>query len=111
MKNTGPKVVQFKGDEKYQRLLGGVPDTSGMKSGYMTLKPGESVGEHSTESKEEAIIILKGKGELSCEGSPAVTAQENTLIYVPPNTKHDVKNTGTEPLKYIYVVSPSTNKR
>ncbi|MGD2278513.1 MAG: cupin domain-containing protein [Candidatus Omnitrophota bacterium] len=104
--NKELKVIKLKGEGKYRRLLGGVPDTQGMKSGYMTLSPGESVGEHSTGQKEEAIIILQGKGEISCEAKTPITAEENTLVYVPPDTKHDVKNTGKEALKYVYVVSP-----
>ena len=106
MENKGPKLVQLKGEDKYQRLLAGAPETQGMKSGYMTLNPGESVGEHSTGQKEEAIIVLEGKGEISCEGALPMKAEENTLIYVPPETAHDVKNTGKDVLKYVYVVSP-----
>ncbi|MFQ5953203.1 MAG: cupin domain-containing protein [Candidatus Omnitrophota bacterium] len=106
--NTEPKVIKLKGDEKYQRLLGGMPETLGMKSGYMTLKPGKSVGEHSTDSKEEAIVILQGRGEIFCSGKPPIVAEEKTLVYIPPDTKHDVKNTGTDILKYIYIVSPRT---
>ena len=105
-----PRIVQLTGEEKYQRLLGGVPDTSGMKSGYMTLQPGESVGEHSTGSKEEAIVILQGKGEISFEGKGAIALEEKTLVYVPPEITHDVKNTGAELLRYIYVVAPVSHK-
>jgi quercetin dioxygenase-like cupin family protein len=105
-----PRIVQLKGEEKYQRLLGGVPDTSGMKSGYMTLEPGESVGEHSTGPKEEAIVVLQGKGEISFEGKDSITLEEKTLVYVPPDTAHDVKNTGAELLRYIYVVAPVSQK-
>lgn len=104
-----PKVVKLEGKEGYQRLLGGMPDTLGMKSGSVILQPGESVGEHNTESKEEAIIILQGKGEISCDGKVMATAEENMLVYIPPDTKHDVKNTGIEALKYVYVVAPSSN--
>ncbi len=103
---AGPKIVKLEGREAYQRLLGGVPETLGMKSGHVTLAPGVSVGEHSTGPKEEAIIILRGKGELSCNGEVLATAGENTLIYIPPETAHDVKNTGPGILKYVYVVSP-----
>ena len=27
--------------------------------------------------------------------------------YIPPETRHNVKNTGTEPLEYVYVVAPT----
>jgi len=101
-----PKIIKLEGQDRYQRLLGGVPDTKGMKSGNMTLNPGESVGEHSTGSKEEAIIILKGKAEISISGRDPLTAEESSLVYIPPETEHDVKNVGMEVLRYVYVVSP-----
>ena len=102
-----PKVIKLEGNEGYQRLLGGSPDTLGMKSGSVILRPGESVGEHSTESKEEALIILQGKGEISCNSEIMATVEENMLVYIPPDTRHDVKNTGSETLRYVYVVAPS----
>ncbi|MGB2601493.1 MAG: cupin domain-containing protein [Candidatus Omnitrophota bacterium] len=101
-----PKVIKLEGKEGYQRLLGGSPDTFGMKSGSVTLKAGESVGEHSTDEKEEAIVVLQGKAEISCDQKDPITAEKGTLVYIPPNTKHDVKNAGEDALRYIYVVSP-----
>jgi len=35
----------------------------------MILKPGESVGEHKTEAKEEVIIFLEGEGQIFCGGN------------------------------------------
>jgi mannose-6-phosphate isomerase-like protein (cupin superfamily) len=29
------------------------------------------------------------------------------VSYIPPHTAHDVKNTGTEPLVYVYCVAPT----
>lgn len=101
-----PKIIKLKGKDRYQRLLSDLSDTKGMKAGHMNLKPGESVGEHGTGAKEEAVIILKGKAEISVNSRDPLTVEENTIVYIPPETKHDVKNIGTENLKYVYVVSP-----
>jgi len=30
------------------------------------------------------------------------------LVYIPPATRHNVTNTGQEPLEYVYVVAPAT---
>ncbi|MFH1594498.1 MAG: cupin domain-containing protein [Candidatus Omnitrophota bacterium] len=106
-----PISVKLEGDKRYQRLLGGIPDTLGMKSGHVTLKPGESVGVHTTGEKEEAIIVLKGKGEIYCSGIGPVIAQENTLVYIPPDTEHNVKNVSSGILRYVYVVSPANPVR
>ena len=100
-----PIIIKLEGEGKYQRLLGGEPQTRGLKSGSVTLKPGESVGEHSTTGREEAIIILEGEAEITC-GGEKVTAGRETLVYIPPETPHDVRNPGARPLRYVYVVSP-----
>lgn len=101
-----PIVVRIKGNEGYQRLLGGPPNTMGLKSGCVTLEPGCSVGEHSTELKEEAIVILDGKAEVVLEGADAVTAEAESLVYIPPKTRHNVRNIGENLLRYVYIVSP-----
>ncbi len=100
------KTIPFpSSDEKYAKLLGGPPETAGMKSGYVVLSPGESVGMHSTEDREEVIIPLAGKGELKVTGKDTISVAPGCILYNPPNTEHDVINTGYVPLKYIYVVA------
>jgi mannose-6-phosphate isomerase-like protein (cupin superfamily) len=100
------KVVKVKGEYGYQRLLGGEPDTNGMKSGHLRLKAGESVGEHSTGDREEAIVVLKGQAQVFCKGEDVGAVEAGSLIYFPHNTAHDIKNSGQEDLCYVYVVSP-----
>ncbi len=101
-----PRAIKLEGSERFQRLLAGIPVTAGMKSGYVTLKPGESVGEHKTEAKEEAIIILEGEAEVRCAGKIVFTVKEHNLIYIPPETNHDIKNNADRLLRYVYVVAP-----
>lgn len=105
MRDLKPVLVKLTGEQRFQRLLPGHPTTAGMKSGYMTLKPGESTGEHNTETKEEAIIILEGEAQVYCEGNILFTAQKHSLIYIPPETNHDIKNNRDKLLQYVYVVS------
>jgi mannose-6-phosphate isomerase-like protein (cupin superfamily) len=91
-------------------LLTGAPETTGMRSGFVRLQPGESVGAHSTSDHEEALVILQGKGKAEVEGSAAVPLAARMLIYIPPRARHNVTNTGTEPLEYVYVVAAVGNK-
>ena len=100
------KIVKLSGDDKYQRLLGGAPETSGMKAGHVALKPGEEVGSHNTGDKEEAILILSGKAEI-CHKDRSTEAGENSLVHVPPDTEHNVRNAGEGVLRYVYVTSPA----
>lgn len=106
MKNQEPRCVPFSGTEKFTRLLPGVPDTAGMKSGYMILRPGESVGEHKTTGREEAIVILEGKAAVYVEQKFAFVAEAESLVYIPPEIAHDIKNETDKPLRYVYVVTP-----
>ncbi|MBV8890376.1 MAG: cupin domain-containing protein [Acidobacteria bacterium] len=87
-------------------LLKGVPQTRGMRGGSVKLKPGESVGWHSTLGNEEALAILHGRGTASIEGDPDVPLTERMLAYIPPATRHNVTNTGTQILEYVWVVAP-----
>ena len=105
------KIVTIENSAGYQKLLSGVPETSGMKSGCVILKPGESVGAHSTGDREEAIVILEGVVQVCLEGSRDMTARQNQLVYIPPRTTHDMKNTGLGVSRYMYVVVPVVNSQ
>ncbi len=91
-------------------LLKGAPQTSGMRGGSVKLRPGESVGWHSTGEHEEALVILRGNGVANIEGRADVPVHEKMLAYIPPATKHNVTNTGTELLEYVWVVAPVGQK-
>lgn len=92
-------------------LLRGVPQTAGMRSGYVRLKPGETVGWHTTGKNEESLVILTGRGEARLEGQPVRAFSAPALIYIPPNLKHNVANTGQGMLEYVYVVAPAQAAR
>lgn len=68
-------------------ILKGAPQTGGMRGGSVKLKPGESVGWHTTSGNEEALVILQGSGMANIEGHPDVPLKEKMLAYIPPATK------------------------
>lgn len=80
------------------------PVSANIKSGYVFLHKGEEVGEHITESREEVLYIVEGEAKVTV-GELAEYAEAGSMIYIPPQTKHNVKNESDEDLKYIYVVS------
>lgn len=88
-------------------LLKGAPQTAGMRSGFVRLRPGESVGWHTTGQNEEALVVLRGRGEARLEGQAARSVAAQALVYFPPATRHNMANTGNEPLEYVYVVAPA----
>jgi mannose-6-phosphate isomerase-like protein (cupin superfamily) len=87
-------------------VLKGAPQTAGMRSGFVRLKPGETVGWHTTGEHEEALVILRGHGEARIEGEAALSVASAMEVYIPPATRHNVANTGSEMLEYVYVVAP-----
>jgi mannose-6-phosphate isomerase-like protein (cupin superfamily) len=93
--------------EKYASLINGPPETQVLRSGYVFLSPGEAVGEHTTGECEEMLVPLSGHGELQVPGLDPLPIQPGCVLYNPPNTPHDVVNTGSEPLRYIYIVTTS----
>ena len=88
-------------------LLQGAPQTAGMRSGFVRLKPGESVGWHTTGRNEESLVVLHGAGSALIEGQASRSFAAPGAVYIPPATKHNVTNTGAEPLEYVYVVAPA----
>jgi quercetin dioxygenase-like cupin family protein len=87
-------------------LLQGSPQTTGMRSGFVRLKPGATVGWHTTGRNEEALVILRGQGEALIDGQAKRTFAAPAFAYIPPSTRHNVSNTGKELLEYVYVVAP-----
>lgn len=89
----------------YARVLGGPPATHSMRSGYVVLGPGQSVGKHSTGGFEEVLVVFEGKGKMTISGGPELSLGQGSVAYCPPRTEHDVTNTGPQPLRYLYVVA------
>lgn len=100
-------VIALTDNREYQRLLAGEPQTHGMRSGMVYLPPGEACGQHSTKAHEEVLVFLSGKGTaLIGEEEKAFDVGLGRVCYIPPQTVHNIKNTGTEPLIYVYCVAP-----
>lgn len=100
------KVIALEpGDNPYLRLLHGPPETASMRAGLVTLAPGASIGTHDTGTNEEMLVPLAGEGELRITGRPAIRIRPGLVTYAPAHTEHDVHNTGTQPLRYIFIVA------
>ncbi len=102
----GPRRITWKGDDGYLPLLEGPPGTRGMRSGRVSLKAGEDVGEHSTGDHEEIVIVLEGRGLACATGREPLHLEAGQAVYVPPHTTHNMKNLDAPVFEYIYVVAP-----
>jgi len=83
----------------------GPPETVTMRSGMMVLAPSKSVGKHSTRTFEEAVIVLAGTGEMRISGGEIFKLKPYCIAYCPPATEHDVINTGSDTLRYVWLVA------
>lgn len=97
--------TQLKGKQRFLRLLGDSAKVKGLRSGLVTLMPKELIGEHKTENKEEALIILKGSATVYFGKNKKLKAPENSFVFIPPETLHNVKNSGSKILQYVYVTA------
>lgn len=94
----------------YHVLLRGRPQTSGMRSGRVRLAPGKSIGLHSTKGNEELLVFLSGSGVALIGQDVRLQVGAGKAAYIPPQTSHDVLNTGTEPLMYVFCVAPAGSR-
>ncbi len=99
-------VLELNDKQEYQRLIPGRPDSCGMKSGRVWLAPGGDCGVHSTEDHEEQLVFLAGQGAARI-GDEEMAVGAGNICYIPPHTPHNIVNTGTEPLIYIFCVAPA----
>jgi quercetin dioxygenase-like cupin family protein len=69
------------------------------------IAPNASAGRH-THPGDEISYVLEGEGEILMEGQPPLRVKGGDGFVVPGGTKHDARNTGSQPLKLVgvYVV-------
>ena len=64
------------------------------------LKPGVKVPSH-MHGVEEVIVCLEGEGECTFANQPPARYQAGSVIIIPPNTAHVLRNVGTVNLRQI----------
>ena len=101
-------ITELNDQPEYQRILEGKPQTLGMRSGRVYLEPGAACGQRSTKQHEELLVFLAGQGELHIGDDDRFAVGAGKTAYIPPETLLDVRNTGAEPLAYIYCVAPAS---
>ena len=106
MKDLRPFVKPLNSARKFKRLFGDSRKKKGLSAGFVILKRGKSVGLHTTGKKEEIIVVFEGKAQIDISGKYYIL-KEKVMLYIPPNTLHDVKNIDIRPLKYLYITAPT----
>jgi mannose-6-phosphate isomerase-like protein (cupin superfamily) len=70
----------------------------------MSLRPNEDIGEE-VHQVDQCFFFLEGKGEAVIAGNPAPVA-EHDAVCVPAGTPHNIRNTGSKPLKLYTLYAP-----
>ena len=75
----------------------------------MSLKAGEEIGEEVHEDGDQFFRVEAGKGEVLIDGV-RTPIEDDDAIVVPAGARHNVKNTGKEPLRFYTVYGPPEHK-
>ncbi len=88
------------------KMLLDTPPSEHYKITYSILKPGGYADEH-IHPWDHAYYVIKGKAKIKVEDDEREVGQDS-LVYVPPNAKHSVRNMLNEPLVVVAVVGPES---
>lgn len=71
----------------------------------MALQPGEEIGEEAHDDGDQFFRVEMGQGEIWIDGTMSEIKPDMAMI-VPAGARHNVRNTGDEPLKLYTIYSP-----
>ena len=71
----------------------------------MTLRPGEEIGEEVHEDRDQFFRFEAGSGAVYIDGVEN-KVEEDFAVIVPQGARHNVKNTGSEPLRMYTIYGP-----
>jgi len=75
----------------------------------MTLKPGEEIGAEVHEDHDQFFRVEAGTGEVIIDGQTRAIKDDDAII-VPAGARHNVVNTGTEPLQLYTLYGPPEHR-
>ena len=75
----------------------------------MTLKPGEEIGEEVHDDIDQFFRVEEGRGTIYIDGA-ATPIQDDFAAIVPAGARHNVVNTGDEPLKPYTLYGPPEHR-
>ncbi|MBO4313355.1 MAG: cupin domain-containing protein [Desulfovibrio sp.] len=73
--------------------------------GWMTLKPGDSIGMHKHENNEDSYIIVSGEGVFTDSAGKETPVKAGDVTIARPGDAHALKNTGKEPLVFLDIIA------
>jgi mannose-6-phosphate isomerase-like protein (cupin superfamily) len=75
----------------------------------MTLQPGEEIGEEIHEDRDQFFRIEEGSGAVDIDGVEN-KVEDDFAVIVPAGARHNVRNTGSKPLRLYTIYGPPEHK-
>ena len=75
----------------------------------MTLQPGEEIGEEVHADRDQFFRIEDGEGIITIDGKENAV-EDDIAVIVPAGARHNVRNTGDEPLRFYTIYGPPEHK-
>ena len=75
----------------------------------MTLQPGEEIGEEVHKDRDQFFRIEEGSGVIDIDGVENAV-EDDIAVIVPAGARHNVRNTGDEPLQLYTIYGPPEHK-
>ena len=84
---------------------------TGMRARVVILKPGEDMAWHSTQGREELLLVLQGSVQLEVQTSQRRAHRERLTVgqcaFVLSQVLHRTVNRSRNPIRYLYVTAPA----
>lgn len=75
----------------------------------MTLQPGEEIGAEVHDDRDQFFRIEEGSGAIDIDGVEN-RVQDDFAVIVPAGARHNVRNTGPQPLRLYTIYAPPEHK-
>ena len=101
------KLLVHKTNGRHSNLLVTPEDmgAAGFILGCHTMDPGGFAPEHVHEQEQEAMFFYAGTGIATIDGVEYEIRPESVML-APAKVKHSIRNTGNEPLKFVFAYCP-----
>ncbi|MDN5346659.1 MAG: hypothetical protein PWP65_223 [Clostridia bacterium] len=98
-------IVKTHGRTSRLLLSEATAGAKGFTLGLNITKPGGMSPMHTHEKEQEAMYIISGKGK-AIIGEEEYDLEPDTVIIAPAGVPHELRNTGDEDIKFIWVYCP-----
>ncbi|HEX6071675.1 MAG TPA: cupin domain-containing protein [Sphingomicrobium sp.] len=75
----------------------------------MTLQPGEEIGEEVHPDGDQFFRVEEGSGAIDIDGREN-RVEDDFAVVVPAGARHNVRNTGSSPLRFYTIYGPPEHK-